>query len=64
MTLRTMATPRFLDPNGRRPGWSYIGDPEAMTSGAVGLRRFSTLRSWLSQWFPAHTRADSRTPIR
>lgn len=63
VTHRTMADPRFLDPtldpNGRRPGWSYMGDPETVNSGPVGLGRFSTLRSWLSQWSPAHTRADS-----
>ncbi|WP_075219589.1 alpha/beta hydrolase [Acuticoccus yangtzensis] len=63
VTHRTMADPRFLDPtiepNGRRPGWSYLGNPETVNSGPVGLGRFSTLRSWLSQWSPAHTRADS-----
>lgn len=63
VTHRTMADPRFLDPtidpNGRRPGWSYMGNPETVNSGPVGLGRYSTLRSWLSQWSPAHTRADS-----
>ena len=60
---RTMADLRFLDPtidpNGRKPGWTYLGDPEPVNSGPVGLGRFSTLRAWLSQWSPAHTRADS-----
>lgn len=60
---RTMADLRFLDPtidpNSRRTGWSYLGDPETVNSGPVGLGRFSTLRSWLSQWSPDHTRANS-----
>lgn len=63
VTHRTMADPRFLDPridpNGRKPGWSYLGKPEVVNSGPVGLGRVSTLRSWLSQWSPAHSRADS-----
>ena len=54
VTHRTLADPRFLDPtldpNDRRPGWCYLGDPETVNSGPVGLARFSTLRSWLSQW--------------
>ncbi|QGZ36086.1 alpha/beta hydrolase [Stappia indica] len=63
VTYRTMADPRFLDPtlepNGRKPGWSYLGHPETVNSGPAGLGRFSTLRSWLSQWSPAHSRANS-----
>lgn len=63
VTHRTMADPRFLDPtidpNQRRPGWTYLGDPETVNSGPVGLGRISSLRSWLSQWSPAHSRADS-----
>ena len=51
---RTMADPRFtdptLDPNDRRPYWSYMGNPETVNTGPVGLARFTTLRSWLSQW--------------
>ncbi|MDE2412029.1 MAG: alpha/beta hydrolase, partial [Sphingomonadales bacterium] len=51
---RTMADPRWLDPaldpNGRRPGLCYLGDPRAVNVGPVGLARFTTLRSWLSQW--------------
>ena len=54
ITHRTMADPRFLDPNldpnGRRIGWCYMGAPETVNNGPVGLARFSTLRSWLSQW--------------
>jgi len=59
---RTQADPRFLDPmldpNDRRPGWCYLGNPETVNSGPVGLARFSTLRSWLSQWSPADTQGD------
>ncbi len=54
VTHRTMCDPRWLDPaiepNGRRIGWCYMGDPRAVNVGPVGLARFSTLRSWLSQW--------------
>ncbi len=49
-----MADPRWLDPavdpNQRRPGWCYLGDPRVVNDGPVGLARFSTLRSWMSQW--------------
>ncbi len=51
---RTLADPRFLDPaldpNDRRPRWCYLGNPETVNTGPVGLARFTTLRSWLSQW--------------
>ena len=54
VTHRTLADPRFLDatldPNDRRPGWCYLGNPETVNTGPVGLARFSTLRAWLSQW--------------
>ncbi|SLJ99597.1 alpha/beta hydrolase [Novosphingobium mathurense] len=50
----TMADPRFLDetlePSDRPPHWCFLGDPEVVNDGPVGLARFSTLRSWLSQW--------------
>lgn len=50
----TMADPRWLDPavdpNDRRPGWSYQGDPRTANNGPAGLARFCTLRGWLSQW--------------
>lgn len=63
ITHRTMADPRFLDtsidPNQRKRMWSYMGHPETVNSGPVGLARFSTLRSWLSQWSLDDTRADS-----
>ena len=51
---RTLADPRCLDPaldpNDRKPNWCYMGNPETVNTGPVGLARFSTLRSWLSQW--------------
>lgn len=51
---RTLADPRFLDPtldpNDRKPRWCYLGNPETVNTGPVGLARFTTLRSWLSQW--------------
>ncbi|MCC6007645.1 MAG: alpha/beta fold hydrolase [Rhodobacteraceae bacterium] len=59
---RTMADPRWLDPavdpNDRRPGWCYLGEPRAANHATYGLARFTTLRSWLSQWCPASSRAD------
>ncbi|MTD54566.1 alpha/beta hydrolase [Amycolatopsis pithecellobii] len=62
VTHRTLADPRFLDatldPNGRRPDWCYLGKPETVNNGPVGLARFSTLRAWLSQWSIDDTNAD------
>lgn len=62
---RTLADPRFLDPtldpNDRRPGWCYLGLPETVNTGPVGLARFCTLRSWLSQWSIDDSRADALT---
>lgn len=60
---RTLAEPRFLDasiePNDRPIGTCYLGVPETANSGPVGLARFCTLRSWLSQWSIDDSRADS-----
>ncbi len=54
VTHRTMAEPRFLDaaidPNDRPIGTCFMGNPETVNTGPVGSARFSTLRSWLSQW--------------
>lgn len=62
ITHRTLADPRFLDgtldPNDRRVGWCYLGNPETVNTGPVGLARFSTLRGWLSQWSVDDTNAD------
>ncbi|HEU4623733.1 MAG TPA: hypothetical protein VFS52_03155 [Steroidobacteraceae bacterium] len=72
---RTMCDVRWLDPNvdpnGRTPGRCYMGDPRAVNVGPVGLARFSTLRSWLSQWSydlsnakgPANAAKIRRTPV-
>lgn len=50
----TMADPRFIDPtvdpNERPPGTCFLGEPRIVNMGPVGLARFCTLRSWLSQW--------------
>jgi len=63
VTHRTLADPRFLDatldPSDRRIGWCYMGNPETVNTGPVGLARFSTLRSWLSQWSIDDSRADA-----
>ena len=75
VTHRTMCDVRWLDPtvdpNGRRPGWTYMGDPRTVNVGPVGLARFSTLRSWLSQWSydlsnvkgPMNAARIHRTPV-
>ena len=61
VTHRTMAEPRFLDasidPNDRPIGTCFMGHPETVNTGPVGSARFSTLRSWLSQWSPDDTNA-------
>ena len=75
VTHRTMCDVRWLDPaldpNGRRPDWCYMGNPRTVNVGPVGLARFSTLRSWLSQWSydlsnakgPMNAARIHRTPI-
>ncbi len=51
---RTMCDPRWIDPtidpNDRKPGTCYLGDPRTANVGPAGLARYSSLRSWLSQW--------------
>jgi pimeloyl-ACP methyl ester carboxylesterase len=51
---RTMCDVRWIDasvdPNGRKPNWCYLGDPRIANSAPAGLARYSSLRSWLSQW--------------
>ena len=58
----TMADPRWLDPlvdpNERAPGQCMLGDPFVVNDGPVGLARFTTLRSWLSQWSYDDSNAD------
>ena len=46
------------DPSDRKPGTCYLGDPRIVNDGPVGLGRFSTLRSWLSQWSYDESRAN------
>jgi len=61
ITHRTMAELRFLDgnidPNDRPIGSCFLGHPETVNSGPIGLARFSTLRAWLSQWSVDDTNA-------
>lgn len=58
---RTMADPRFLDPDldpsDREPGTPW-GDPRALNYAPGAIGRFSTLRSFLSQWSLRTSRAD------
>ncbi|MFZ4688062.1 MAG: alpha/beta hydrolase [Polymorphobacter sp.] len=58
----TMADPRWLDPavdaNDRMPGRCYLGDPRLINDSPGGLGRFTTLRSWLSQWSHDLSNAD------
>ncbi|MDT9600533.1 alpha/beta hydrolase [Sphingosinicella rhizophila] len=65
LTHRTLAEPRFLDaaidPNDRKIGWCFLGEPQASNSSPAGIARFSTLRSWLSQWSIDDTQAKALT---
>ena len=58
----TMADPRWLDPavdpNDRERGTCYLGDPRIVNSSPIGLARFCSLRSWLSQWSYDDARGD------
>ena len=58
---RTMADPRnldlTLDTNDRKTG-SIWGDARAINYGANGVARYSTLRSFLSQWSLDYSKAD------
>lgn len=68
LTHRTMADPRFVDPtidaNDRLPNRCVSGVPETVNTGPVGFGRFSTLRSWLSQWSVEDSRADAAASVR
>jgi pimeloyl-ACP methyl ester carboxylesterase len=46
------------DPSDRPPHTCYLGDPRIVNDGPVGLGRFTTLRSWLSQWSYDESRAN------
>ena len=58
----TMGDPRWVDPlvdpNEREPNHCMLGDPFVVNDGPVGLARFTTLRSWLSQWSYDESNAD------
>jgi len=50
-----MADPKWIDitidSNGRStPNWCFMGVPETVNNSPAGLARYSSLRSWLSQW--------------
>jgi pimeloyl-ACP methyl ester carboxylesterase len=57
----TMADLRWLDPaidaNQRAPNTCYMGDPAHVNMSPAHIARFSSLRSWLSQW-SEESRAD------
>lgn len=63
----TMADPRWLDPtidpSDRAPGTCFLGDPRVVNDGPVGLARFCTLRSWLSQWSLDDARGDAQKSL-
>jgi pimeloyl-ACP methyl ester carboxylesterase len=46
------------EPSDRRPFTCYLGEPKVANDGPVGLARFTSLRSWLSQWGYDTTHAD------
>jgi len=59
---RTMADPKWLDPsidpNGRQPNWCFLGDPKIVNNSPIGLARYCSLRSWMSQWSYDHAKGD------
>ncbi len=61
---RTMCDVRWLDktidPNGRPEGRCYLGDPRSANVAPAGLARYTSLRSWLSQW--SYDRSQSKGP--
>lgn len=61
---RTMCDVRWIDPaidpNGRKPGWCYLGEPRIANAAPAGLARYSSLRSWLSQW--SYDRSNAKGP--
>jgi pimeloyl-ACP methyl ester carboxylesterase len=54
VTHGTMADPRWvdpsIDPNDRDPKGTYMGDARIVNMSPIGFARYSSLRSWLSQW--------------
>lgn len=61
---RTMCDPRWIDtsidPNDRAPNHCHLGDPRTANVGPAGLARYTSLRSWLSQW--SYDRSNSKGP--
>jgi hypothetical protein len=61
----TMCDLRWLDPaqdpSDREPYTCYLGDPRVVNDGPVGLARFTTARSWLSQWSYELSQANGLT---
>jgi dienelactone hydrolase len=59
----TMADPRWVDPaiepNGRRPNTTYMGVPSIVNDSPSALARYTSLRSWLSQWSYDDAQVDS-----
>ena len=62
VVYRTMADPRFLDmtldPSDRKKGILPWGPAQQVNYAPNNIGRFSTLRSFLSQWSKRHSRAD------
>ena len=62
---RTMCDVRWIDPavdpNGRKPNGCYLGDPRIANAAPAGLARYSSLRSWLSQWSYDRSNAKGTT---
>ena len=62
---RTMSDVRWIDPsidpNGRKPNWCFLGDPRIANSAPAGLARYSSLRSWLSQW--SYDKSNAKGPM-
>jgi pimeloyl-ACP methyl ester carboxylesterase len=58
----TMADPAWLDPaiepSDRRPNWCFMGEPRMVNDAPAGLARYTTLRSWLSQYSYDLSNAD------
>jgi len=63
----TMADPRFVDAtqdlSDRKPNWCFLGDPRIVNNSPIGLARFCTLRSWLSQWSYDDSNADGQSCV-
>ncbi|MEU0190983.1 hypothetical protein ABZ250_14120 [Streptomyces afghaniensis] len=59
----TMADPRWLDttlePNERQAGTSFIGIPSQVNNSPIALGRYTSLKSWLSQWSIDETNANT-----